>query len=79
MRTQEGQREFTNLPDPRGILSVESVTVPLSYTDELYSLRYAAPGATAGLLQLNVRIPPDAPRGCRALEHGGRASSNKGR
>ncbi|MEQ1491191.1 MAG: type I secretion system permease/ATPase [Terricaulis sp.] len=27
LRTQEGQREFTNLPDPRGILSVESVTV----------------------------------------------------
>lgn len=27
LRTQEGQREFTNLPNPRGNLSVESVTV----------------------------------------------------
>jgi ATP-binding cassette subfamily C protein len=33
LRTQETQREFTSLPEPRGILSVESVTVRAPSTD----------------------------------------------
>ena len=53
LRTQEAQREYTSLPDPRGMLSVESVTVRAPTGDRFLLMNAsfkAEPGDIVGVL-----------------------------
>ncbi|MEZ5962067.1 MAG: type I secretion system permease/ATPase [Hyphomonadaceae bacterium] len=53
LRTQETQREFTSLPDPRGILSVESLTVRAPAGDRFLLMNAsfkAEPGDIIGVI-----------------------------